>query len=150
MALAGCPQHGSSAASADAAPAATTSASAVTLAPLMETVTPSETASVPPLVTATVATPTTTHVQPTAVTTKTTTKPATPSAQAQLRQCCSAIRKQAREQPSQAAQLNQGAMMCDGLVAALAGAGESATMPELGPLKAMLQGLSLPPVCQGL
>jgi len=150
LVLLGCPKSNETA---DAgAPAASTSAappaSQVTLAPLDETVSAPTASSTPPLVT------TTTHPVATATgtatakpTTTASAKPATPSAQAQLRQCCAAIRKQPTQDPNQSLQLQQAATLCDGLVAAMAGA---PNMPALDGVKAMLAGVQLPPVCQGL
>ena len=154
VAALGCPEHGSSATDATAtATSATANAtgSQVTLAPLVDTASaaPGASALLPLVETATAPKP----AKPVATATATTThgaKAATPSAQAQLRSCCVALRKQAGENPSQGAQLGQAAAVCDGLVAAMAGAGSSATMPELAPVKGMLQGLSLPPICEGL
>lgn len=65
----------------------------------------------------------------------------------QLKQCCGALRKQSQQQSAQAAQLAQAAAMCDGLVAAMGNAGSA---PQLEPVKQLLAGVSLPPVCQGL
>ena len=150
--LLGCPK---SSETADAgAPAASTSAappaSQVTLAPLDETVSAPTASSTPPLVTTTthpVATATTKPTTTVVATTTASAKPATPSAQAQLRQCCAAIRKQPTQDPNQQLQLQQAATLCDGLLAAMAGA---PNMPALDGVKAMLAGVQLPPVCQGL
>ena len=149
--LLGCPK---SSETADAgAPAASTSAappaSQVTLAPLDETVSAPTASSTPPLVTTThpVATATTKPTTTVVATTTASAKPATPSAQAQLRQCCAAIRKQPTQDANQSLQLQQAATLCDGLVAAMAGA---PNMPALDGVKAMLAGVQLPPVCQGL
>ncbi|HEY1958444.1 MAG TPA: hypothetical protein VGH28_22660 [Polyangiaceae bacterium] len=119
-------------------------ASQVTLAPLDETATSPLDSAPLPAVTHAASTAT---VKPAATATASSAKPATPSAQAQLRQCCSAIRKQAQHDPSQGMQLQQAATICDGLVAAMA---DAPTMPQLDGVKAMLAGAQLPPVCQGL
>ena len=160
-ALTGC-EHRSDAVDAGAAatPSSAPSASAVNLAPLGDT--PSVTASagptttMPPLDTH----PATTAVKPVASAASSASaapsaKPATATAQAQLRQCCAAIRKQAQKDAAQAVQLNQAAAVCDGLVAAIAPATTQAGaatpgMPQLDAVKAMLGGAQLPPVCQGL
>ena len=63
----------------------------------------------------------------------------------QLQACCSALRKQAQQQPAQAAQYQQAATLCDGFVAAAANAGGA---PQLEQLKPLLQGAQLPPLCQ--
>lgn len=150
--LAGCPRQGTSAPDTGApATSAAPAASQATLAPLADTATAPPSASVvlPLVETATIPTPT--HPLPTAKasTTASSGPTATPTgAQTQLRACCAALRKQAAERPAQGAQLNQAAAVCEGLVAAMAGNG--AAMPELGPVKGLLQGLTLPPVCQGL
>jgi len=73
--------------------------------------------------------------------------PSNSSTQAQLKQCCTALRKQAQSQPAQATQLAQAAGMCDGLVAAM---GTAPSVPQLDQVKMLMQGVPLPPVCQGL
>jgi hypothetical protein len=72
---------------------------------------------------------------------------ASPSAQAQFKQCCAALHKQSQQQSAQAAQLAQAAGICDGLVSTMATA---PTMPQLDQVKMLLAGVQLPPVCQGL
>jgi hypothetical protein len=155
--VAGCPKHAAPTTDADAGSTAAPTASEVHLAPLVETASgsaaPAAPSALPPLVEPVAtggATKPVATAHATATTSATAKKPATPSAQAQLKSCCAALRKQAKQNAAQAAQLEQAAGVCDGLVAAVAGAGSSASMPELGPVKAMLAGLSLPPVCQGL
>ena len=125
----------------------------MTLAPLGDTsATASNSPAAPPLATAVTPVTVTTN-KPAASgaaahpSTTATAAPATPSAQAQLRQCCADIRKQAKVNAAQAAQLNQAATLCDGLVAAM---GNAPTMPQFDGVKAMLGGVALPPVCQGL
>ena len=155
IALVGCPRHGSDSTDTGAAPAASSAAptaSQVTLAPLTETASAAPTASsesVPPLVTGSHPTATAKPAGSPATTAaaSASAKPVTASSQAQLRQCCAALRKQAQHDAAQAAQLNQAAVVCDGLVAAMAGA---PTMPALDPVKQMLGGAQLPPVCSGL
>jgi hypothetical protein len=145
--LVGCPK---SETVADAGPAASVapSASQVTLAPLGETAvtaTPTTTPTVlPPLQTTTTETtpkplPTTTATAATSAT------PHTAGAQAQVRQCCAALRRQSQRPSEQQPQLAQAAAACDALVAAMGGA-----VPQLAQIKMLLQGATLPPVCQGL
>jgi hypothetical protein len=152
VALLGCPKKGGGGTDAAATTAsASPVTSSVTLAPLEseETATATAPSALPPLVTAKPGSPTAKPVL-TAIPAPSATasaKPATAAAQAQLKNCCAAIRKQAKQNAAQAAQLNQAAAVCDGLVAAMAGA---PSMPQLDPVKALLQGTTLPPVCQGL
>ena len=150
--LAGCPKNESAATGADSAAASSApaaSASQVTLAPL-------DTSSIATATATATATAMIATVTPTAVahsgdaaakpvTTGTTT--ASPSTQAQLKQCCAAIHKQSQQQTPQAAQLAQAAGICDGLVATMATA---QTPPQLDQVKMLLAGVQLPPVCQGL
>ena len=157
--LAGCPKNESTTTSVDAASSApAASVSQVTLAPL-DTGTPAASASS----TSTAPTPTLATPPahsgvalkpagdaglpaiPTAITTST--AQATPAAQMQFKQCCAALHKQSQQQSPQAAQLAQAAAMCDGLAAAMAGA---PAMPQLDQVKMLLQGVPMPPVCQGL
>lgn len=71
--------------------------------------------------------------------------------QARVKQCCSALRAQAKSLGTapEAANLTNAAAMCDQLAM---GVGPSAggQIPELAPLRAMLQGKTIPPLCQGL
>jgi len=82
---------------------------------------------------------------PTATTTTAQTTVPTAGGAGQFRACCNALRKQAQQQPAQAAQLLQAAGMCDGLVAAVGNTGAAPQLEQLGPF---LQGIPLPPVCQ--
>jgi hypothetical protein len=150
--LAGCPKNeGTTTTTADAASSSTPAASVsqVTLAPLD---TSSSVATATPLMTAT-AVPTggvvMMHGDAAAkpVTTGSAATTASPSTQAQLKQCCAALHKQSQQQSPQAAQLAQGAALCDGLAASMATA---PTVPQLDQVKALLAGVQLPPVCQGL
>ena len=81
------------------------------------------------------------------VTTGSTAATASPSTQAQFKQCCAALHKQSQQQSQQAAQLAQAAVLCDGLVASMTTA---PTVPQLDQVKMLLAGVQLPPVCQGL
>ena len=148
-ALVGCPKSESAATSTDSAttssaPAA--SLSQVTLAPL-DTGAASVATVTPPVMTATAAPTVIARGDAAAkpVTTGSTT--ASPSTQAQFKQCCAALHKQSQQQTPQAAQLAQAAGICDGLVATMATA---PTMPQLDQVKMLLAGVQLPPVCQGL
>ena len=148
--LAGCPKNESAATSTDsAASSAAASVSQVTLAPLDTSSAATATATV----TAMIATATPTAIahgdaaaKP-VTTGSTATTTASPSTQAQLKQCCAALHKQSQQQTPQAAQLAQAAGLCDGLVATMATA---QTPPQLDQVKMLLAGVQLPPVCQGL
>lgn len=76
------------------------------------------------------------------------TGPAVNANVARLKQCCSALGSQAKALGSspEAAMLQSASVQCSAL-AAQAGTGNA---PELGALKAMLQGKTIPPICQGL
>jgi len=65
-----------------------------------------------------------------------------PTNVARLKQCCAAIRKQAQGAP----ELIAAAASCDQLAA---NAGPSGTAPELGALKNLFGGRTIPPICQG-
>lgn len=154
--LTGCPKNESTTTvdAASSAPAA--SVSQVTLAPLdtgSATATASTTAPVPTLGTPPAQTgialkpPSLDGSFPIPTGSAKPTATATPAAQAQFKQCCAALHKQSQQQSPQAAQLAQAATMCDGLAAAMAGA---PTMPQLDQVKTLLQGVPMPPVCQGL
>lgn len=67
------------------------------------------------------------------------------SPQAQIKRCCAALHKQSQQASAQQAQLGQAAVACDAIVAAMGGAA-----PQLDQVKALLAGVALPPVCQGL
>jgi hypothetical protein len=71
--------------------------------------------------------------------------------QVRAKQCCSALRNQAKSLGSspEAAQLTQYATLCDSL-AMQVGPTSTGQAPELAPLRTMLQGKTIPPVCQGL
>ena len=71
--------------------------------------------------------------------------------QSRAKQCCNALRAQAKALGTspEAAQLTQLATMCD-TVAIQVGATSGAAAPELAPLRAMLKGKTIPPLCQGL
>lgn len=71
--------------------------------------------------------------------------------QIRAKQCCSALRGQAKALGAspEAAQLTQMAVMCDTLALQI-GPTSKGQAPELAPLRTMLQGKTIPPVCQGL
>jgi hypothetical protein len=148
--LAGCPKNESAATSADSAASGTpaTSVSQVTLAPL-DSSSASSTATATAMIATATPTAVVTHDDAAAkpVTTGSTATTASPSTQAQLKQCCAAIHKQSQQQTPQAAQLAQAAGLCDGLVATMA---TTQTPPQLDQVKMLLAGVQLPPVCQGL
>ncbi len=77
--------------------------------------------------------------------------PGMSATQLHARQCCDAIRKQARTMGTapEAAQLSAAAAMCDQAAMSL-GPTVGAQAPEFAQLRAMMQGKTLPPVCQGL
>ncbi|HEX7600408.1 MAG TPA: hypothetical protein VF316_02340 [Polyangiaceae bacterium] len=79
------------------------------------------------------------------------TGPAVNPNQLRIRQCCNAIRTQAKSLGTspEAAQMVQAAAMCDGVSMAVTstGAGQA---PEFAPVRQMLAGKSIPPICQGL
>lgn len=144
----GCPKSDAVIDASPASSAPLASASQVNLAPLGDTptasVTAADTATRPlqAITTATTAKPTTSG---TAVTTATTASAPTANAQAQIKQCCAALRKQSQQPSAQQAQLGQAAAACDALATAMGGA-----TPQLDQVKMLLQGVPLPPVCQGL
>lgn len=70
------------------------------------------------------------------------TGPFVPTNVARLRQCCAAIRKQAQGAP----ELVAAATSCDQLAAQ---AGPSGNAPELGALRGLFGGRTIPPVCAG-
>lgn len=61
---------------------------------------------------------------------------------ARLKQCCAAIRKQAQGAP----ELTAAAASCDQLAA---NAGPSGNAPELGALRGLFGGRTIPPICAG-
>ncbi len=71
--------------------------------------------------------------------------------QLRVKQCCTAIRAQGKSMGTapEAANFTNAAAMCDQLVSAV-GPSTSGQVPELAPVKAMLAGKTLPPLCQGL
>jgi len=71
--------------------------------------------------------------------------------QLRVKQCCNAIRAQGKSLGTapEAANFTNAAAMCDQLVPAL-GPGTGGNVPELAPVKTMLAGKTLPPLCQGL
>lgn len=71
--------------------------------------------------------------------------------QTRAKQCCNALRAQAKAlgNSPEAAQLVGIASMCDG-VALQVGPTKGGSAPELAPLRAMLAGKTVPPLCQGL
>lgn len=71
--------------------------------------------------------------------------------QIRAKQCCTALRGQAKSLGSspEAAQLTQMAVMCDTLAVQI-GPTSKGQAPELAPLRTMLQGKTIPPMCQGL
>jgi hypothetical protein len=76
------------------------------------------------------------------------TGPAVPTNVLRLKQCCAALRKQAKSlgtSPEVGVILGVAAQ-CDALAAS---AGPSGNAPELGALKAAMAGKTLPPVCAG-
>ena len=79
------------------------------------------------------------------------TGPAVNPNQLRIKQCCNAIRTQAKSLGTspEAAQMVQAAAMCDGVSMAVTstGAGQA---PEFAPVRQMLAGKQLPPLCQGL
>ncbi len=146
--LVGCPKTDPTTSVSDSAASSSTPAaslSQVTLAPLDT--------SVPATVTALTATAAPTVVAPRGdaaakpITTGSAATTASPSTQAQFKQCCAALHKQSQQPTAQAAQLAQAAGICDGLVATMASA---PTVPQLDQVKMLLSGVQLPPVCQGL
>jgi hypothetical protein len=71
--------------------------------------------------------------------------------QVRARQCCAALRSQAKQMgASPEANMVMGiALQCD-VVAAQIGPTAGGQAPELAPLRNMLKGRTMPPVCQGL
>ena len=71
--------------------------------------------------------------------------------QLRVKQCCNAIRAQGKSLGTapEAANFTNAAVMCDQLVGVV-GPSASGQVPELAPVKTMLQGKTLPPLCQGL
>jgi hypothetical protein len=68
--------------------------------------------------------------------------PGVPTNVARLRQCCAAIRHQAQGAP----ELIAAATTCDQLAAQ---AGPTGNAPELGALRSLFGGRTIPPVCAG-
>lgn len=71
--------------------------------------------------------------------------------QLRVKQCCNAIRAQGKSLGTapEAANFTNAAAMCDQLVGVV-GPSAQGQVPELAPVKTMLQGKTLPPLCQGL
>jgi hypothetical protein len=71
--------------------------------------------------------------------------------QARAKQCCAAIRSQAKQLGAspEANMLNTMAASCDAF-ALQVGPTSGGQAPELAPLRALLKGKTVPPVCQGL
>lgn len=71
--------------------------------------------------------------------------------QLRVKQCCNAIRAQGKSLGTapEAANFTNAAAMCDQLVGAV-GPSTAGQVPELAPVKAMLAGKTLPPLCSGL
>lgn len=71
--------------------------------------------------------------------------------QTRAKQCCNALRGQAKAlgNSPEAQQLLGVAAMCDG-VALQVGPTKGGNAPELAPLRALLAGKNVPPLCQGL
>ena len=71
--------------------------------------------------------------------------------QTRAKQCCTALRTQAKAlgNSPEAQQLIGVAAMCDS-VAVQVGPTAGGNAPELAPLRAMLAGKTVPPICQGL
>lgn len=74
--------------------------------------------------------------------------PGVPTNVVRLKQCCAALRSQAKSLGAspESGMILGAAAQCDALAAA---AGPSGNAPELGSLKALLAGKTIPPVCQG-
>jgi hypothetical protein len=146
----GCARTEASSDDASTSTKASAVASSVTLAPLVDTAT-----AVPQTTETSRPTPLAPLVTGTAVVTSSTktvavgsaSSQAGSSAQTQFRACCNALRAKSQQPSAQAAQLAQAASLCDGLVAAMASAGG---VPQLEQIRPLLQGATLPPVCQGL
>jgi hypothetical protein len=77
------------------------------------------------------------------------TGPGVPANVLRLRQCCSALGAQAKSLGAspEAGFLLGAAATCNGLAGQAGGNGNA---PELAPLKNLLKGKTIPPVCQGL
>ncbi len=71
--------------------------------------------------------------------------------QIRAKQCCDALRKQAKSMGNspESMNLNNAAAFCDQAAMSL-GPTTGAQAPELAPMRAMLQGKPMPPICQGL
>lgn len=71
--------------------------------------------------------------------------------QNRAKQCCNALRSQAKAlgNSPEAQQLLGVAAMCDG-IAVQVGPTKGGNAPELAPLRALLAGKTVPPICQGL
>lgn len=76
------------------------------------------------------------------------TGPGVPANVANLRRCCGALAAQAKTLGAspEAGMILAAAATCNGL----AGQAANGNAPELAPLKNMMKGKSIPPVCQGL
>lgn len=79
------------------------------------------------------------------------TGPGLSATQLHVKQCCTALRNQAKTMGNspEAAQINQAAVLCDQAAMAL-GPSAGAQAPELAPMRQMLAGKTVPPICQGL
>lgn len=71
--------------------------------------------------------------------------------QIRAKQCCDALRKQAKSMGNspEAMNINNAAIFCDQAAMSL-GPTAGGQAPELAPMRQMLQGKTIPPVCQGL
>jgi hypothetical protein len=71
--------------------------------------------------------------------------------QLRVKQCCNALRNQAKSMGTapEAANLTSAAALCDQLAMGV-GPSTQGQIPELAPLRQMLQGKTIPPLCQGL
>jgi hypothetical protein len=150
LVLMGCPRTEASSDDASASTNAAAAASSVTLTPLVNTAAAqpqtSETARptpLAPLVTGTAGVTSSTRT----VAAGSASSQAGSSAQTQFRACCNALRAKSQQPSAQAAQLAQAASLCDNLVAVMGNAGG---VPQLEQIRPLLQGATLPPVCQGL
>lgn len=73
------------------------------------------------------------------------TGPAVNTNVARLKQCCTALKNQAKQQGNPP-EFGAAIQSCDNMVASL---GPNGNAPELGALKGLLAGKTLPPVCAG-
>lgn len=79
------------------------------------------------------------------------TGPAVNPNQLRIKQCCNALRTQAKSLGTapEAAQVQQAAVLCDGVSMAVTST-SAGQAPEFAPVRQMLIGKTLPPLCQGL